>query len=111
MSALLRFGWLVLRVTPRRAWWIVAGLGFGVTNLVFSHEIWPSTPLAVVILTMWTISCGLLLPWLAARVAWLVADEVESYFWKVLWRLAAILGYGGATLATLVALIALLFKL
>ncbi|PJJ55025.1 hypothetical protein [Hymenobacter chitinivorans] len=111
MSALLRLVQLVLRIAPQRLWWVLASLVFSLANLVFSREIWPNTPVATVVFTMWAIGCGILLPWLAARVAWLVAEEVESFFWKALWRLAAIVGYGGAALLSLVGIIAVLIKL
>ncbi|WP_262922029.1 hypothetical protein [Hymenobacter cellulosivorans] len=40
-----------------------------------------------------------------------MADEVDSFFWKALWRLAAIGSYGGAALVSLLAFIGLLLKL
>ncbi|UOQ72180.1 hypothetical protein [Hymenobacter cellulosilyticus] len=111
MSTLLHLGRLVLRVAPRRLWWALGGLVFCLANLIFSHEIWPNTPSANSFFVVGAMGCGVLLPWLAARIAWLVAEEVESFFWKALWRLAAIIGYGGAAILTLLGIIALLVKL
>lgn len=111
MSALLRLVQLILRVAPQRLWWVLGALIFALANIVFSVEIWPNTPWAESFFAAWAVGCGVLLPWLGARVAWRMADEVESFFWKALWRLAAVGGYGAAALVSLVAFIGLLFSL
>jgi hypothetical protein len=108
MTTLLRFLQVLLQVAPRLLWWALGGLAFGLANLALRHEVWPNTPAALSFFISWTLVCLLLLPWLAARMAWLLAETVESYFWKPVWRLAAIIGYGGAALLSLLALIGLL---
>ncbi|MCB2407398.1 hypothetical protein [Hymenobacter lucidus] len=111
MTTLLRFLELVFRLAPRLLWWALGGLFFSGLNIVLKQELWPNTSAAPTFFAVLFVGCLLLLPWLAARTAWLLADAVESYFWKALWRLAAIGGYCGAALSAVVGVVALAFNL
>ncbi|RYU79731.1 hypothetical protein [Hymenobacter persicinus] len=106
---LLNFVRLVLRQCPPLLGWTLGVIVFALLNSGFHHELWPHTPLArpVFITLLWA---GLLtLPWLAARVAWRLADAVASFFWQTVWRLAAVAGYGGAVLSSAGGVVAMSF--
>ncbi|GAA3954357.1 hypothetical protein [Hymenobacter algoricola] len=109
MTTLLHFARLVLRLVPPLLWWALGGLVFSLLNNVFHAELWPSTPAARPVVLTLLFGCLLTLPWIAARVAWRLSDAVESYFWKAVWRFAALAGYGGAVLSLLGGMVAIGF--
>lgn len=110
MKAVLRFLTLVLQLVPSLLWWALGGVVFCGLNLGLQQELWPNTPAAPAFFGVLFIGCLLLLPWLAARTAWYLAEAVESYFWKALWRLAAIGGYCAAVISTILGLLAAVFN-
>jgi hypothetical protein len=105
MNALLNFLGLALRVAPPLLWWAMGGLVFSGLNIALHHELWPNTPVARPIFSSLLLACALLMPWLAARTAWGLADAVNSYFWKAVWRFMAVAGYVGAALASVVGVV------
>ncbi|WP_143436376.1 hypothetical protein [Hymenobacter crusticola] len=98
---------LVLQLVPTVLWWLLATLVFAVVNLIFIKEVWPNTPKAEYFLVGMLSTSLLLLVWMASSMAWRIANHVKTNSWSVAWRLAAVLGFLGATGITAMALVAL----
>ena len=57
------------------------------------------------------IGACLLLPWLLARTALRLSQQLKSWFWRLLWQLAAVGGYFGACISSGLALVGLVYLL
>ncbi|WP_324676183.1 hypothetical protein [Hymenobacter sp. GOD-10R] len=99
-TQLSRFLQRVLRLTPVAFWWLVAALVFAVANLILKKEVWPNTPHAEHFFAGAALASLASLAWMAANLAWRVANTISCEPWNTTWRLAAILGFMGATGAT-----------
>ncbi|TGE22901.1 hypothetical protein [Hymenobacter metallicola] len=96
---------LVLQVAPPLLWWTVGVLVFSLLNVELAWELWPHTPLAQPFFTGLAVGCVLLLPWIAVYLTWQLAEVVQSFFWKTIWRFASVAAFGGGLLFLFGALI------
>ena len=100
-SSLVQFLRLVLRLAPPLLWWALGGAGVGVLSEMFWQELWPHTPAAEKLSAVFITVCLLSLPWTVACTAWRLADAVESFFWKAVWRFTAVAGFASALAVSL----------
>jgi uncharacterized membrane protein YhaH (DUF805 family) len=111
LAELLSLTCLALRLAPRLLWWLLAGLLLAALNQIFRTELWPNTPGAEQFFQLLALLCGLPLPWLLAATAQRLARQLRGWFWRLLWQLAAVGGYVGAGVSSIVGLFALVYLL
>ncbi|GAB3834748.1 hypothetical protein [Hymenobacter jeollabukensis] len=111
LTELMNLAWLAVRLAPRLLWWLLAGLLLAALNQIFRTELWPNTPGAEPFFKLVALCCGLPLPWLLARTAQRLGRQLRGWFWRLFWRLAAVAGYVGAFIISVVGLIGLAYQL
>ncbi|RYU79732.1 hypothetical protein [Hymenobacter persicinus] len=98
---ILQIQQLMRRVTPRLLGWALGGLVGVLVLSPFTLGLLSDEQVASRMFAYLVGLCLLPLPWIGPYVAWQLANQVTSPFWKAGWRFLTVAGCAGALLASI----------